>query len=288
MTTAPLAPEQILVQRLLAGLTPDEIRGYAIRALRAWWRARPDLALDSFSLHGDFGWHMVAILADMRGEKLETEAHRLGKEPFLSDQHRPWMKDVVEFLWWLTRVGLAFPLLDTGNAPYFGRMRVTAAGARFLSSDDQDHALLPVSLERVRQRCPGLPDQVLAHLEDGRACLDHGLPRPAVVLIGLAYEAAVEAIVENLVANGLLDGSVVRRQTALGRIALVTALLPNLFADREAMSAATAAWAFADHLRKRRNDASHTKPAYDFTDIGEVHEFLASALRHLPILWCTR
>jgi hypothetical protein len=42
---------------------------------------------------------------------------------------------------------------------------------------------------------------------------------------------------------------------------------------------------FADQLRRRRNDAAHTTPKYDFEDREEAEEFLVSAGRHLPNVW---
>jgi hypothetical protein len=45
------------------------------------------------------------------------------------------------------------------------------------------------------------------------------------------------------------------------------------------------AYEFADQLRRRRNDASHTAPTYGFEDREEVEELIISAGRHLPDLW---
>ena len=55
--------------------------------------------------------------------------------------------------------------------------------------------------------------------------------------------------------------------------------------EREERFAVRAAYDFADQLRRRRNDAAHTAPKYDFEDREEAEEFLISAGRHLPNVW---
>ncbi|HEX4418355.1 MAG TPA: hypothetical protein VH165_10675 [Kofleriaceae bacterium] len=60
-------------------------------------------------------------------------------------------------------------------------MRLTARGARLLDGSD-DNPMLPGFLDRIKDRCHGLPESAIALLVDARACLDHSLMRPAVVL----------------------------------------------------------------------------------------------------------
>ena len=57
------------------------------------------------------------------------------------------------------------------------------------------------------------------------------------------------------------------------------------FPDRDDRRRSGAAYDFADLLRLRRNEAAHTRPAYDFEHPGETEEFLVSAGRHLPGIW---
>src|SRR5678815_5954672 len=57
---------------------------------------------------------------------------------------------------------------------------------------------------------------------------------------------------------------------------------PQLIDDRHA---ARHACDFANALRRRRNDASHTAPTYGFDDREETEELIVSAGRHLPNLW---
>jgi hypothetical protein len=274
------AEQRKSVQGLLAGLSAGEVAAVGLEALRRWWRGRPDDSL-TFQLHGDFGRQFVLVVGEQK--QLTVDAHSW-KEPFLYDQHEPWMADVNEFLWSLTRAGFVVPLLHGAveTAGYPVQMRVTRAGARLLAATG-DELVLPDGPERARRRCPGLSDSVFLHILDARACIDHALARPAVVLLGLAYETAIEEVVQKLIERSVL-GEDVERHKAAKRIAAVRQWL-NARRDSEAKFAAIAAWAFADDLRRRRNDGSHTRPAYDFTDDSEVHELFVSALRSLPALW---
>ncbi len=271
---------QQAVRDLLEKLTAEEVRVMGIEALR---RCRTTIAPDGeISMHGDFGRAMVPLLAEGTGTTIEAQN---GKEAFLECQAEPWMNDVVEFIWWMIRAGFLIPRLahDNGNLV---RMRLTVAGGCFLDSK-VDHPLLPGALERVRARCPGIPDEVIEYLVDAHSCLEHALARPSIVLAGLAYEAAIDKVVEVLANRGLV-ASRLGDQKAWKKISVVGPAIPHVFSkaeDREKSFAATAAWDFADTLRRRRNDGSHPRPVFDFSDLTEVQEFFVSALRHLPGLW---
>lgn len=126
--------------------------------------------------------------------------------PFLDALNEPWMGGVVEFLAWFVRARLAWPLGAPANA-FPITLRLTRRGARFLEASE-DHPLLPGFVDRVAARCPGLPGEVLSLLSDARECLDHGLMRPAIVLMGVAYEVAVENAVDALVTRRALTAGV--------------------------------------------------------------------------------
>jgi hypothetical protein len=84
------------------------------------------------------------------------------------------------------------------------------------------HPLLPGFLERALQRCPGLSDAVISLLAQARTCLDYGLMQPAIVLMGVAYEAAVEQVVDVLVARSQLPAGTEDKKPAK-RISIVKA-----------------------------------------------------------------
>jgi len=273
------------VKTLLDGLSDLEIREMCIQALRRWHAARPND--DHLQMHGGLGIELVPVLAARKGVPA-GDVNSL-KEPFFDALNEPWMVGVVEFVNWFVRAGLAWPLAPANAFP--GALRITRSGLRFLALAE-DHPLLPGFVERVAARCPGLPGDVVSLLSDARECLDHGLMRPAIVLMGVAYEVAVERAIDALVTRNILP-PVVSEKNAAVRIREVKAAIDTVMPgstpkERDDRFAAHAAHDFADALRRRRNDASHTAPTYGFEDREEVEELLISAGRHLPNLWKVR
>jgi len=299
---------------LLDGITPDKIRACGVRALQSlrkqsaatWMRVadavdRVDTSSrDTFVLH-NFGRELVKLLDPCGTER----ATQLG-EVFLDDDAMgmEWMSNVLEFLWWLIRAGLAIELrreVDTRTTipgqehghtthRYPIEFRLTARGVRFLddTQNDADNPMLPGFLDRIGLRCPGIPESVVALLVDARACFDHSLMRPAVVLMGVAYEVAIERVVEELVSKHFLEAK--DRETAKDRIKRINTLLNSDIAKKacpnsDARTLAEEAYRFAEQLRQRRNDAAHTKPAFDFTHTPETEEYFVSAGRFLPGIW---
>lgn len=286
------------LRELLRDLSNDEIRVICMKALREW-RATPARAggpahpdqlphNEIFQMHGDLGRRAIPLLAKRKGatEPSSEEIHTM-KEPFLDCLGLPWMSGVLEFAWWLERAGLAV-VIQRQQDGYPVNLRLTKRGARLLDRGDDD-PLLPGGLENLVARCPGLPAGALALLVDARTCFDHSLLRPAVVLMGVAYELAIEEVINVLVTKGLVHpntpaqeaGERLKRVRDFVRSEAVKHVLPN----RDDRRRAEAAYDFADTLRLRRNEAAHTRPAYDFEHAAETEEFLVSAGRHLPALW---
>lgn len=227
----------------------------------------------------------------MLAERKRVTADSNGlKEVFWDDLDKPWMMPVVEFAHWFQGAGFGIPLLHNDNRhPYPIRYRLTRRGHSFLALSD-DHPLLPSCAARIQSRCPGMPPEVLSLLRDARECLERMLLRPAVVVMGVAYEVAIEAVATDIVAAAALPQSVLD-DNAAKRIGALKGHIQTRFpvkVDTAQHHAAKAAYDFADQLRARRNDAAHTKPTYGFEDREEVEEFLVSALRHLPAIWSLR
>ncbi len=269
----PLPEDVETVRGLLEGLSDREVARLCLEALRVWKRTSPREI--EFAMHGSLGLHIVPLLC---ARKDETGDPLRLKEPFLYSLGEPWMQPVGEFIWSLVRSGLAFPLLHDQTG-YPIRFRITRAGERLLAAND-DHPLVPGFLDRAQARTPALNEAVVAHLADAQACLDHGLLRPAVVLIGLAYEAAVEKIADALIAAGTLPKSV-SDLVAAKRLAQVRGQIDTLLSGPR-RATAHAAYDFANTLRERRNDAAHTTPTFGFDDGAEIEELIISAARHLP------
>ncbi len=283
------------VRGLLDGLTEAEVRAFGIQAIRnhrAWVRQQGRPPDHVFQMHGSFGREFALALAKHKGVSITgTDADTL-KEVFsggvVDALHEPWMIGVLGFLSWLSNSGLAF-LRSQGIGEI--RIMLTPRGIAFFDRDEvEDDPLLPGFLERIKDRCPGLPDGVIALLVDTRACLDRSLGRPAVVLMGLAYETVIEQVVDALATTGHVEEKT-RRAEAADRIKRIKGLLrdearfKDLVPERDDRRHVELAYDFADNLRLRRNEGAHTTPAFDFDHPAENHEFLVSAGRNLPGLW---
>lgn len=275
------------MRELFGGLSSAEIHTFAIDTLREWHRKNPHER--EFTMHGDFGTGMMIRAAARKGRGIDPRL----KEMFIgSGARRDWMHPIHDFIWWFVRAGMGWPLHIPHNENFTFPIKIylTSEGVRFLAQEG-DHPLLPGFVQRMASRCPGLPDEVVTLLGDAYACSERALLRPSVVMLGVAYELAVERILEHEAARSpalksALDGNAARRIAALRDHA--EALPKGSIPEKERRFAALDACDFASQLRRRRNDASHTTPRYGFADRDEVEELLVSAGRHLPALWALR
>jgi len=270
-----LATQQ--VKDLVVGLSDLEFREVCIHALRTWSKNPPGRTQVDLRA---IGYEVLKSLALNKGVTLLDAAHQ--KEALHAHATEPWLAGFSEFVGWFIRAGLAFPIGSEANRlPY--SLLLTRAGLRFVNAKD-DHPLRPDFVERLVARCPCLPSEVTSLLIDARQCLDAGLMRPAIVLMGVGYEVAVEHVAGSLVNKGHLAPADLDEKAAklLGK---VRNQVKVALADREHQFAADAACDFADQLRRRRNDGAHTAPTFGFDDSAEAEECFVSAGRHLPHLW---
>lgn len=272
------------MKALLAGVADTAVREMCIEGLRRWHQRMP--FSNTIQMHGTLGVEVVPQLLARAGKVVDREEQNQLKEPFIDAQNEAWMSPVAEFIWWFIGCGFAAPtVFAVGNLV---DMRLTRRGAAFLESP-ADHPQLPGYLARVVSRCPNLPDGVIELLNDASDCLEHGLRRPGIVLMGVAYELAIEAVVDSLVTRGALQaGAADFKPTA--RIAAVRGVIDTVLPgstpqERDDRFATRRAYDFADDLRRRRNDASHTAPRYPFDDPQEAEEYFVSAGRNLPLVW---
>lgn len=275
------AQDRTAMKELLVGLSDVDVRELCLEALRSWHRKNPTAT--QVAMHGSLGLELNPLLFNRRHPISGTSPH----EALIDAVSEQGMEGVSEFVNWFVRAGFAWPLgAETNQYPI--TLHLTKSGLRFLAGS-ADHPLLPGFVERIATRCPGLPDDVQSLLIDARSCLDHSLMRPAIQLMGVAYEVAIEHVVDSLVAKGKLPPVVAEHKAALRikavRDAIDQVMPATTVEERESRFAAHAAYDFADQLRRRRNDAAHTAPRYDFSDREEAEEFLVSAGRHLPNLW---
>ncbi len=210
------AQREARVKQLLDGVSDAELRALGIEAIRkARARAQesrtpPLVAPHVIQLHGQFALELVLLLATKKGIQLAGGEHTALKEWFYGGGEdastAPWMAGVMEFLAWFTRSGLAVELHPRN-------LYLTRRGIALLDGPSEN-PLLPGFLDTIRTRCPGLPDGVLALLADARACLDHSLLRPAVVLMGVAYELAIEEVIRVLITKKLIHENTPNQEPA--------------------------------------------------------------------------
>jgi hypothetical protein len=276
--------DRAAMKELLNGLSDAEVRELCIEALRIWRGIHPNET--QVAMHGALGLELRNLLLKRRRAPFPysgTSPH----EALADAVTEPGMEPFSEFVNWFVRAGLAWALgAPTNHYPV--TLHLTKSGLRFLDGT-KDHPLLPGFVDRIARRCPNLPDDVLSLLVDARSCVDHGLTRPAIQLMGVAYEVAIEHVVDSLVAKAKLNAVVATQRAAMRITAIesvIDQVIPNTtIHEKEERFAVHAAYDFADQLRRRRNDAAHTTPKYDFEDREEAEEFLVSAGRHLPNLW---
>lgn len=163
-------------------------------------------------------------------------------------------------------------------------VRITPRG-RALFTADGDHPLSPGFMRRLCDRCPGLPDEVADQFQDALDCLEHGLLRPAVKQIGLAYETAVEAVGVALANKSYFDRTKFEDAAAWLRIDMVKKALQRMAMTKGDRGQIDRAIDFVEIIRDRRNDGGHTRPRWPFNDVSEVESLITQAGMQLPTLW---
>jgi hypothetical protein len=273
------------VMAMLNQLTQTQLQQCMLRALRGWRQKNSQTR--EFTVHGSFGDWFVSELDRVTN----TEWVRGGRRDcvFLEMQNKPELLPYRVCLWNLIKAGVIVPAsfsqhAGPGGPIGFENLSLTDYGIGVLNSLD-DHPFAPEFLRRLQRRCPDLPEEVFPQLEDAHACLQAGLLRPAVVLLGLAYEIVIERRLNSLAVIALTNTKEVQRADAKVRIDMLRKVLDRLALTEEQLRRARSAVDFAEHLRTRRNDGAHPKPTYPLDDRSEIEELIISAGRHLPALW---
>ena len=265
-------------RELLEGLSEIQLRELCIEAVRTIRRSGDRNSTEVLDPR-TFQHALVPILMRHRGEQPGSRPTLASLETHFEES---WAVPIVQFFAWLVRSGLAF-------GHQHNRFRLFPAGLAFFDSNDEVHPLVPGALRRLRERNPTLPDDVMDLLEDAHACFGHGLLRPAIALLGVAFETCAHAVLEGLARRAVMTSPSDPRGAAQ-RIVAIRSALPMRFPGNagpmlEARAGAARACDFADELRARRNDASHPRARFPFDDRQEVEEFMVSAMRFLPGLW---
>ena len=202
----------VALSHLIEGLEHSELRESLVESFNRLARGAGSRVVN---LREHLAPSWVALLATRKQGVVVLATAGAG----LQFHNDPKLGKLNEALWWAVRTGLVIPSFGGGNDGNRVGQPSSDSSIRHLYLTDRclsamkhidDYPLLPRFVRRVQERCPGLPESVLTYLEDGRACLDATLIRPAGAMIGLAFEAAIEAVLERLSSLALLPKKVPR------------------------------------------------------------------------------
>lgn len=174
-----------------------------------------------------------------------------------------WYDQELHFWRWMEQAGFAMEYDRNEQNP---RWAIADLGIRRL---DSEHPLRPGTVERLWAQFGDDHEDSLARLEDAITCLEAGLYRAAVVLLGLSYEELVKLLHERLDPKAKAYNALDRQKQVRKRVENA----PN----SEPKERALAALNVADSIREERNDAAH-KAASEW-EATEVDELLADGLR---------
>lgn len=180
---------------------------------------------------------------------------------------------VRRFWHWMESAGFALKFghnHDQVGGSNFDQWVLTDLGVERLNTE---HPLAPGAMKRLWDKFGTDHEDSLARLEDAHRCFDHGLYRPAVVLLGLAYEELLGVVAVRL--------KVKWKQNAKDRL---DELRKKIEGHRigDPKTAALNALNVANSIREARNDAAH-KASSTWTAL-EVDELLADGMRAYPKL----
>lgn len=270
----------------LAQLGEAQLREAAITSLGELHQQKPTRTMFKY---GEFVGRCVRLaLPRLNGPELTALARRLTdlqaemlEPPAGAPDEHPDNNALLSLLWRLAGEGIVYPRLREHRDGFVASVEyvaLTPRGRRVVAGE-HDHPLRPGFLSRLRARAPKMSDDVLERLADAASCLEHGLLRATVVMIGLAVEETVAEAHEALVNSATIQAS--RARNARDKIAELRAAIsawPNVD-ERHRLQISLVA---LENVRTERNRASH--PGERFEDAATVEELLVSSSRQLPII----
>lgn len=215
---------------------------------------------------------------------LQLEARRAPKNGTIRHVHL----HVLQFWQWMVQAGFAVQLrsMSTGPSestrdgdgklmqgePLLSTWIITPLGSRRL---DSEHPCRPGAMDRLWKEFGGELADPLSRLEDARACYDHGLLRPAVVMLGVGFEELLVSLHTRLNPDERVD-------SAKKRLRKVRGAIEQHPKSWELRDGALTALLAADRIREARNVAGHQAGAE--CDPLEVDELLTYGLLAFPRL----
>lgn len=192
-------------------------------------------------------------------------------------------RKLLSSIWGLIASGLLFPRLNSlrnGFPHALYKLTLTEKGERVLSNGGE-HPLHPGFISRFRTKAPTASDAVVAHLEDAVSCLENGLLRPSLMMLGLANEETVRVSHAALRHQGKVQAAptLAKTRDLLSSIELIVRGWPG----KEEQHRLSLALAAAEVVRVERNDAAH--PGKKVTDEPHIEHLLSLVAHHCATLW---
>lgn len=197
----------------------------------------------------------------------------------------PDTRKIMTVLWTLVSEGLLYPRFNTSNSvntpvtSYFG---ITEYGQKCLANLET-HPYSPRFVDYLRQKAPGISDEILANLEDASECLRRGLLRAAVVMIGLASEATIRVTAEALFSLGECAEP---KKKAVQQIAQVRDAVDKWTTtqkQKDEKHRVTQALSALETIRVERNQTAH--PGFVQLDRSHIEDILILAQSQILVFW---
>ena len=197
---------------------------------------------------------------------------------------------ILAAVWSLVADGTIVPRLQSvGNALNNGRdaveigyVSVTPQGDALLTALPR-HPRFPGGLQPLVTRHPSLEEEIAPRLDDAARCIDKGLARPAIVMIGLAVETAVQNAEETLTKAGKWPQPPNARINQQQRIGLMTKAIELHYTTKEAKHRLTLAMSLVEQVRVKRNLAAHD-PAQTFV-VEQADRLLVAAVSEIETIY---
>jgi hypothetical protein len=158
--------------------------------------------------------------------------------------------------WRFVALNYGYPQLQGSSEHRLQYLILTALGKQVCSRKPEDNPSRPGYVERLRRANPKIEEEVFERLIDAAACLDVGLHRPAIVMLGISAEVTTARAYRTMKQLALITKTrevEFRHQieAVVGELDNLTALVPD---QRHRLRVALVA---VEGIRVLRNDAAH-------------------------------
>jgi hypothetical protein len=195
-------------------------------------------------------------------------------------QEHPDNVRLLQAIWQLIADGIVYPRLRSMRDDQPASIHFLVLTDRGLDVIvDADHPRRPGFAGRFAAKHPEVSVEVVARLDDAAVCLERGVLRAAIVMLGLAFEETLRAAYDAVALPAAPPPKIARDFLAALRNHVASLSMAKA-EDRHVLSIALVA---AESVRTERNRAAH--PSAVFDDTNAVEELLVSASRQIPVIW---